>query len=169
MPPEEALRRFEAADLVVRMHDYRPVEVTADARRIANEKPTSRASEAGEPLTEGSPRVLEAKSFDPSRGRRGVKIDAPERDRILYGREAIDLRAVEQLVDRSQTRAIGLAIHLASERFMRDGATLPQVLDALDALLDRAGLDTLQLHNLARPRRFEIAAAINRLRSLRVR
>ena len=153
----------------MRMHDYRLLEVTEDARRIANEKPTSRASEAGEPLRPGSPRVIEAKSFDPSRGRHGVKIDAPERDRILYGRETIDLRAVEQLVDPSQTRAIGLAIHLASERFMRDGATLPQVLDALDALLDRAGLDALQPYNLARPRRFEIAAAINRLRSLRVR
>lgn len=159
---------FEAADRVVRMHEYRPLEVTEDARRIAKEKPTSRVSEAGEPLHPGSPRVLEAKSFDPSRGRRGVKIDAPERNRILYGRESIDLRALEQLVDHSQTRAIGLAIHLASERFMRDGATLSQILDALDALLDDAGLDALQPHNLARPRRFEIAAAINRLRSLRV-
>ena len=94
-----------------------------------------------------------------------------------FGRETIDLRGVEQLVDRSQTRAIGHALHLAAERFMDDGATLAEVLDRLDALLDEQGLDVLdpfhrpERHpgNFARPRRFEIAAALNRLRSLRVK
>lgn len=160
---------FEVADRVVRMRDYRAFEVTQEARQIAREQATGRDFEADEPLRPSAPRALEAKSFDPSRGRRDVRIDAPERDRIRYGRQLIDLRAVEQLVDHSQTRAIGWAIHLASQRFMRDNATLPQILDALEALLDEAGLDALQPYNLARPRRFEIAAAINRLRSVRVR
>jgi hypothetical protein len=51
------------------------------------------------------------------------------------------------------------------------------VLDAMEALLDEAGLDILDpFHrpgehpgNLARPRRFEMAAAINRLRTVRMR
>ena len=51
------------------------------------------------------------------------------------------------------------------------------MLDAVDGFLDERGLDALdpfhrpERHpgNLARPRRFEIAAAINRLRTLRVR
>jgi hypothetical protein len=106
-----------------------------------------------------------------------VKIDAEALDLILYAREPIDLRGVEQLVDRSQTRAIGDAIHLATQRFMDGKATLREVLDGLDALLDAEGLDVLDpFHDpgrhpgdLARPRRFEIAAAINRLRSLRMR
>lgn len=50
--------------------------------------------------------------------------------------------------------------------------TLPQLLDALEAELDAAGLDALApgqaLGALARPRRHEIAAALNRLRSLQV-
>ena len=159
---------FEEADHVVQMRDYLPLEVTEEARRIAGERATGRTREADEPLHPSAPRVPDPESFDPSRGRRRVKIDAPERQRILYGRESIDLRAVEQLVDRSQTRAIGLAIHLASRRFMHEKQTLAQVLDALDTLLDESGLDALEPYNLARPRRFEIAAAINRLRSLRV-
>jgi hypothetical protein len=47
------------------------------------------------------------------------------------------------------------------------------VLDALDALFDEEGLEALDRRggerhpgNLARPRRYEIAAAINRMRSL---
>jgi hypothetical protein len=50
------------------------------------------------------------------------------------------------------------------------------VIDRLEEFFDREGLDELDpFHrpgrhpgNFARPRRFEIAAAINRLRSLRV-
>ena len=57
------------------------------------------------------------------------------------------------------------------------GLPATELLDELDALLDREGLDVLDpFHrsgqhpgNYARPRRFEIAAAMNRLRTLRVR
>ena len=67
--------------------------------------------------------------------------------------------------------------NLASHRWMNGERTLAQVLDALEALLDAEGLDILDPFyepdrhpgNLARPRRFEIAAAINRLRSVRMR
>ena len=74
-------------------------------------------------------------------------------------------------------RASGNAIHLASRRWRNGERTLLEVLEALEALLDDEGLDVLDpFHepgrppgNLARPRRFEVAAAINRLRSVRMR
>jgi hypothetical protein len=80
-------------------------------------------------------------------------------------------------VDRSQTRAIGNAIHLATQRFMDGRATLRDVIERLEVFFDERGLDELdpfhrrEQHpgNLARPRRFEVAAAINRLRTLRMR
>ncbi|MFP8876926.1 MAG: ATPase, partial [Myxococcota bacterium] len=139
--------------------------------------PSERRKEAPAPLQAAAPRVPLAESFDASRGRREVKIDAKGLDLLLYGREAIELRGVEQLVDPSQTRAIGNAIHLASRRWMNGERTLLEVLEALETLLDEEGLDVLDpFHepgrhpgNLARPRRFEIAAAINRLRSVRMR
>ena len=122
-------------------------------------------------------RIPLVESFDPSRGRRDVKIDAKTIDLIHFGNSAIDLRGVEQLVDRSQTRAVGNAIHLAIERFAKDGATLREIIAQLEAFFDARGLDELdpfhrsEQHpgNLARPRGFEIAAAINRLRTLRMR
>jgi predicted ABC-class ATPase len=167
---------FEVADTVIRMRDFRPEDATTEAHRIAAEHATPRHSDARRPLSAPPARVPVAHSFDASRGRREVKIDARSLDEILYGRETIDLRGVEQLVDRSQTRAIGHAIHLATERFMDGRRTLGEVLDDLDTLLDAEGLDVLDpFHrpgqhpgSYARPRRFEIAAAINRLRTLRM-
>ena len=171
---------FDVADHVMAMRDYRLFDVTGKALEIARRKSTGRTREVWAPLGDFAARSPDPKSFDPSRGKRAVRLDVPERDAIVYGRERLDLRAVEQLVDRSQTRAVALAIHLAATRLMKDGASLPQILDALEALLDHEGLDVLDpfgshdrpgAHpgNLARPRRFEIAAAINRLRGVRMR
>lgn len=97
-----------------------------------------------------------------------MKIDAKALDLILYGRDPIELRFVEQLVDRSQTRAIGYAIHLATQRFMDGKTPLADVLDRLEEFFDRSGLDVLDPFRrgerhpgaFARPCRYEIAAAI---------
>jgi hypothetical protein len=100
-----------------------------------------------------------------------VKIDARARDEIEFGRTRIDLRGVEQLVDRSQTRAVGFALERLRSRHLSQGTPLADALDALEAELDREGLDCLSRRpgDLARPRRHEVAAALNRLRTLRVR
>ncbi|MGH0029474.1 MAG: ABC-ATPase domain-containing protein [Myxococcota bacterium] len=168
---------FEPADRVLRMRDFRPEDATDEAKRIARESPSRRAVEPAAPFAKPAPRVPLRAGFDASRGRRDVKIDAKARDEILYGRESIDLRGLEQLVDRSQTRAIGHAIHRAVERWIDDATPLPEVLDAIEDWLDHEGLDGLDpFHrpdhhpgSYARPRRFEIAGAIGRLRTLRVR
>ena len=145
--------------------------------RIAAAIPSARSHEDATPLPLITPRIPLADSFDASRGRRDVKIDTRGRDKITYGSDDIDLRGVEQLLDTSQTRAIGNAILLMTRRFFDGERTLSQALDAIDALLDTEGLDILDpFHhpeehpgNLARPRRYELAAAINRLRTTRMR
>ncbi|MHC4605710.1 MAG: ABC-ATPase domain-containing protein [Planctomycetota bacterium] len=167
---------FDVADTVVMMKEYVPEEATAEAKRIADGRPSGRAREEAAPLSEAAGRVPVAESFDPSRGRREVKIDAKEVDLVLFGTDAIDLRGVEQLVDLSQTRAVGYAIHLATERFM-DGRPLRDVVDEVERFFDEHGLDALdpfrrgERHpgNFARPRKYELAAAINRLRTVRMK
>ena len=168
---------FDVADTVITMREFEPSETTEAARRIAAAHPSGRQVEAASPLEAVTERVPEAGSFDASRGRREVKIDAKARDRLLFGSDTIDLRCVEQLVELSQTRAVGHAIHLAASRFMDGEATLRQVIDQLEALFDAEGLDALdpfhrpEQHpgNFARPRGLEVAAGINRLRTLRMR
>jgi len=168
---------FDVADTVIMMRDYLPYEVTTKAKAVAQSYPTKRRAETASLIAQITARVPLQESFDPSRGRRAVKINVKSKGLILFGREPIALNFVEQLVDLSQTRAIGYAIHLAAKRFMDGHLTLHEVLVALEQFLNCHGLDALDpFHKderhpgaLARPRRYEIAAAINRLRTLRMR
>ena len=161
---------FETADTVIAMRAFEPQVVTGRAREVARAHPTGRRREATRALQAPRPRTPLPESIDPSRGRREVRIDVRARDAIGFGVQRIDLRCVEQLVDRSQTRAVGHALALARERFADGQAPLAAVLDALAACMDEQGLEALARHpvDLARPRRHEIAAAMNRLRGLRV-
>jgi predicted ABC-class ATPase len=168
---------FAVADCVLMMREFRPYEVTAEARRIAAEGPPPPRSGPALPLDRVAGRIPVAGSLDASRDRRAVRIEARGVDALAFGGQEIDLRGVEQLVDPSQTRAVGCALHLAAERFADGRATLGQVLDRIEQCLDERGLDVLDPWHrpgrhpgeLARPRRFEVAAALNRLRSLRMR
>ena len=168
---------FDVADTVLRMNAFRPEDATAEARQVAREHGSARVPERPAPLAPPPARAPLRESFDASRGRRDVKIDVRGVHELAYGRESVDLRGLEQLVDESQTRAIGHAIHALAEERMDGERTLAELLDGLEARFDRDGLDPLDpFHRpgqhpgrYARPRRFEVAGAINRLRSLRVR
>ena len=173
---------FDAADTVITMREYHALDSTIEAKKVALEMPNLRVDETKAPFTSVVRRIPLAHSLNPARGRRLVRIDAPAVDAIRFGETTIDLRCVEQLVDRSQTRAIGNALYLASQRFMDRNATVSEILDGVEEFLDREGLDALRdgrsqrserdsphPGNFARPRRHEIAAALNRLRTLLVK
>ena len=168
---------FDVADTVIMMQDYQAVDVTERAQRVARELQTQRTIERTTPLAKTEPRIPLRDSLDPSRGHREVKIDAKSVDAIVFGHEVIDVSGVEQLVDVSQTRAVGFALHLASRRFLDGQLGVNAVVQSLVRLLTEAGLDVLdpfrkdEHHpgNFARPRALEISAALNRLRTLRVK
>ncbi len=162
---------FDVADLVICMEGYVPVNRTSEAREIADKYRTERVVEGKGTITSITPRIPIPSSFDPSRGRRDVKITARDISTISFGNETIDLSRIEQLVHRSQTKAIGDAIHRAT--MMMDGKrTLKEVLDQLEDRLDEAGLDGLggpPVGDRAYFRSLELACAINRLRTLKMK
>ena len=165
---------FDTADTVIMMRNYLPEDMTEQARQIAINKPSGRVRETTTPLTRITPRIPLTGCFDPSRGRRQVKIDTRGIGIIRFGKDTIDLSGIEQLVDPSQTRAVGYAIHMAAQRFMDGKLDLKNVVEAVEAFFNQNGLDALDpFHrphehpgSFAQPRKYEIAAAINRLRSL---
>ena len=95
---------------------------------------------------------------------------------ILIGVENIDLSQVEQLMDNSQTRAIAYAINYAAQTHM-DGRdrSMKEIVRMVETEIERNGLDILAPkgrkypNNLAKPRKFELAAALNRLRTFKTK
>jgi len=162
---------FEVADRVICMIDYLPRDLTEEARQIADRYGTRRKREGGDSFGMIAHRIPLASSFDPSRGRREVKIGSRGLQSIAFGTHNIDLGEVEQLVDVSQTRAIGDAIHYAT-RIMDGHRTLREIIDSVMSDIEERGLDVLNprpVGDYAHFRRQELAAAINRLRTLAVR
>ncbi len=159
---------FDVADTVIAMDAYRPTDVTAEARAIASD-PTGRASDARGPLPATTPRAPRGDSIDASKGKREVKIGTRGVTTLEFGEHRIDLSAVGQLVCRSQLQTIGRALWRLGQA--ADGRSLSALLDEIEAALHRQGfahLDPAGRTDLAAVRRFEIAAALNRLRSVQV-
>jgi predicted ABC-class ATPase len=162
---------FDVADTVIAMENFQPDDVTEKAKAIALATHTERISEGGKHFGQITSRIPLPESIDPSRGQREVKLKVRDVDEVLFGTEEIDLSAVEQIVAAGQLRAIASAIVYAKEHYIDGRCTLPEILNRVMADIESEGLDSLS--QLPEPdlvlfRRFELAAALNRLRTLKV-
>jgi predicted ABC-class ATPase len=161
---------FDVADTVIAMDEFCPQDVTAQARAIAAEYKTERDPEGGPSFGRITPRIIQPSSIDPSKGRHSVKLRARDVDQLQIGTEAIDLSAVEQLVEPGQVRAIAAAIVYAQRYHMAATTPLTEAITAVMADVEQYGLDCLTdwpMGDLVSFRGLELAAAINRLRTLR--
>jgi predicted ABC-class ATPase len=160
---------FDVADHVICMVEYLPQDVTGKARHIAEKYTAERKFEGGDHFGTITARIPLPYSFDASKGKRSVKISSRGLHSILFGVHKIDLQAVEQLVDSSQTRAVGDAIHYA-KKYMDGKKSMKEIVDAVSKDTEE-GLDILNPYpvgDYAFFRGLELAAAINRLRTLSV-
>ncbi len=168
---------FDVADTVIMMDEFSPLDVTAEAHAVASRLPSNRQREVSEPLAGIVPRIPQGDSVSATKGRHKPKIVARSFDELVFGHEVINLLGVEQLIDRSQTRAIGQMLHVAATGLMDEVRTMKEIMDCLENLIDEQGLEVFSFFptpgrhpgNFARPRRFEIAATLNRLRTVRMR
>ncbi len=162
---------FEVADTVVMMDAYVPREVTGEAKEIA-EKYHGEFRGAGEGFGEVTARRPRPEGMDARRGRREASVKTRSWSEISFGEETIDLGCVSQIVSESQTRAIGAALLWVRESGVIDGErTVAEVLDAVEGRITEGGLDALSWGrpgSFALFRRYDLAAALNRLRTLRV-
>jgi predicted ABC-class ATPase len=157
---------FDVADNVVVMDCYKCLDVTERAKQIvANSKTSSsipHVSSESVAFQAIRRRSIVGKSFSPN-----GKVKVRSQSTISYGETELDLLGLEQLVVKSQTAAISNALQclpgLANEK-----QSLRETLQAIATHIDEDGLDVLtpgQYHGgMSRPRLFEIAGAINRLR-----
>jgi len=164
---------FDAADTVTMLDQYCPIDVTSEAKNIALKLKGKRVTEGGTSFGGINSRVLMPASFDAQKGNK-EKIDAKGLHTILYGHTEIDLSFVEQLVDPSQTRAIADILRYIHKNLVNGRSSLKEILDELYRRIHAEGLDAISRYpgkhpgDLALPRKMEVAAAINRMRTLKI-
>ena len=169
---------FDVADLVIMMDEYVPKDVTKEAKEIASSFVLKRASVEAEPFGEITLRVMDKKSL-PSLGRE-TRIKVRNKDCISYGKSDIHVDYVEQLVDSNQTNCMGVMLeYIVSEilsKNMKDNEqmTLNQVVTKLYEKIEKEGLGAISPYtrhpgNLVLPRKYELCAAINRFRELKMK
>ncbi len=161
---------LDVADTVIAMETFRPHDVTSRASAVAAAHPTGRVSEEDGPFDVNLQRRPRTGSVDPRKGRRESSIRTRDIQTVQFGTETLDLTAVEQIVHRTQTRAIGAALDYARRRLIDGRRSLSEILDRVMADIEEEGLDVLdgrRTGEFALFRRHELAAAFNRLRSLR--
>ncbi|MBB2901295.1 putative ABC-class ATPase [Kineococcus radiotolerans] len=159
---------LDVADRVLLMDSYRCSDVTARAREVAA-RPTGRVAEAGR-FPPVRARVPDPRSVDASaRGKR--RVSAVGTGTLRFGEHDVDVHAVRQFTDPGQVTGAGLALDHAVRAGHLDGRrSLPEVLDRLEADLAGPveGWTGGSPADVAVPRRHEVAAALDRLRALRV-
>jgi predicted ABC-class ATPase len=161
---------LDVADRVILMEDYAPSDATPRAREVTSRFPP-RAPLGDKEMRPPKMRRVRATSIDLRRGRRETA-----RGRGLHtielGRERVDLSYLEQLAEAGQTetvaRLIGEFATAGESRGVKEA-----VEEALASIsenhLDSLGNFKGHPGELGLPRAQEVAAAINRVRSLEAR
>ncbi len=162
---------LDVADRVLLMEDYEPSDVTPRAREVVREFPPRAPIGDGE-MRPPRGRSVRASSIDLRRGRRETARGRGAHT-IELGRERVELSYLEQLAEAGQTetiaRLIGEFAAAGQSRSVRD-----VVEEALGSIAEK-GLDSLGSYRgrhpgeLSFPRAQEVAASINRIRSLEAR
>ncbi|WP_152654936.1 ABC-ATPase domain-containing protein [Oceanobacillus sp. CFH 90083] len=160
---------FAAADTVILMEEYIPKNVTSRAKEIIKEDPIANSNVEPANFTELTKRQLLSAAF-PKQTDRKFKIQAKGQFQILLGKEPISFAYTEQLVDPSQTRMIAEIIQYLYYNEKKNFSSFEALLEHIDDKMDQ-GLEKLNGSNgkhpgdLARPRKHEIAAVLNRMRT----
>lgn len=166
---------FDVADQVIMLDHYRVFNVTDRAIEIAKKLPTSRLQEKIGSFGRLSSRIFLSSSLQTQKGKK-TKVQAKGLSIINMGSGSIDVTNLEQLVDQSQTNMIAAIIrYLDTTNYLKQPRTLKQLLDEIEEMMDQKGLAVFAAFpnqhpgELARPRRFEIAATFNRMRTAKVK
>ena len=161
---------FNLADVVIGMIEYRPHDLTKQAH-VIGKKGSSLCNFNVKPISEIH-RVPLPNILSPSKGKRDVFIRSEDISLLLFGENRVQLGAIEQLVHTSQLRAIGHAIHYG--RCFIDGErSIKEIIQLILEDIDEKGLDCLSeleiRGDFAEFRKYELAAALNRFRTLIVK
>lgn len=160
-----------SADTIWLVEQGRIRDVTREVKEKHGAPPSPASAPQPLPPAGGAPRLIIPSSIDPSLGEDDARIQAQGSDELVFGRSLICLRSVPQMAEAAQVEAAGLLLYYAKLHYLDEARPMTEVLDEMDKDLASAGLDSITRDirsDLARARRYEIAATLNRLPTLRV-
>ncbi len=169
---------FDVADTVVGMRAYRPQELTAQAREVANQIPSLRREQEFQWCGQKARHICRETFQLAKHRRRGrgiderIKIQVRGSDRLAIGSEEIVFSAVEQVVEAGQVRAMAEAMVWLKGCSDLEERTLPEMLAEVVSVAKADGLSCLQRQptgDLAAFRVYELAGLLGRLRTLKIR
>ena len=170
---------FHIADTVIQMDNYMPVDITMKARELCRDYPLN-DNKAAEFKLPRSHRIMSknALSKGPKKDYYGnykvqdkperLKVKIHGRDGFSIGKQEVDLRYIEQLIDSEQTQTLGALLKYAVEKLIDGKRSLPEIVEFLCNKLEKEGMSFLAEGytscGYARPRKQEIYACFNRYR-----
>jgi predicted ABC-class ATPase len=159
---------FHVADTVIQMKEYVPYDITKRAKEAAEAFPVFSIRQEKFPSCSHSrcPKPNAALKKDDR-----LKLKAMGTSELLLGYDSIELRYLEQLCDGEQTMALAYLMKYLQLKLMDGRTDMQGLADRLEKLLDEQGLEGLFERgdvraSLARPRRQEILACLDRYRKL---
>ena len=179
---------FHVADTIIQMKEYVPIDITKRAKQAALEYAGAAEYKESAGVYTGSSKDIESGTnndfpdFNKMRcpmpdmmlkKEDRIKIRTTGTDELSLAKERVELRYLEQLKDQEQSTALAYLLKYAQLRLMDGRKDLKQIGDILEKQLDRDGLESLfdrgeVSAQLARPRKQEILACINRYRRLKI-
>lgn len=161
---------FHVADTILQMDHYKPVDITAFAKKEAEAFPSIQPSAPAGAVADYRRVIQPDPTFRPDRR---LKMKVLGMDSISVNHDTIDLRCLEQLADQEQIQTLSAILCYAERRLFNGKDTLQQIIDRLDTELSGRGLEILSeggrlAPNLAMPRIQEVYACINRYRGLKI-
>ena len=161
---------FHVADTILQMDHYKPVDITAFAKKEAEAFPSIQPSAPAGAVADYRRVIQPDPAFRPDRR---LKMKVLGMDSISVNHDSIDLRCLEQLADQEQIQALSAILCYVERHLFNGKDTLQQIIDRLDTELSDRGLEILSeggrlAPNLAMPRIQEVYACINRYRGLKI-
>lgn len=159
---------FHVADTIIQMKEYIPMDITKRAKQAAQ----AYAKTDDEQFPDFNKNRCPSPDMALRKEDR-IKIKTMGTSELSLAKENVELRYLEQLKDQEQTAALAYLLKYAELKLMDGRKDLKQIGDMLEAQLDGKGLESLFEHGdvsaqLARPRKQEILACINRYRRLKI-
>lgn len=161
---------FDVSDHVIQMIKYTPCDVTQKAHEISGRSPVKRTREDDGYYIHTRERIPLSESIDACNEYGKKRMYTTEIHRLVFGKNNIDLTDLEQLIELSQTKAIGYALDYA-RKYMDTKTSLKEIITQVMNDIDEQGLDILSDRisgNFAWFRGFELAFTMNRLRGFDV-